>query len=135
MVTKALIQQRVQEYFVSGKYNCTMTVLSVLAEHFETPLSDQALASAQFLPGAGGVGGFCGLFAGGLMFLGVWADAHAMSRQSLNALRTGFVEGLRERLGSTQCSVLQARDCAELAREVLAFAIPYFQEGFAKFVL
>ncbi|MGC9358391.1 MAG: C-GCAxxG-C-C family (seleno)protein [Anaerolineae bacterium] len=125
----ALIRQRVDEYFASGKYNCTMTVLAVLSEIFEIPVGPQTMGAGQCLPSAGGTGGLCGLVSGMLMFLGVWGHEEGFHRQALQPGCLRLMEAIEGRFGSTLCTELRPADgCAPLAVAFLEFIVPIVEE-------
>ncbi len=125
-MTQKELRERVQVYFVSGKNNCAMTMLKILAEVFEMPLDPQVVHAAQAMPGAGGVDGLCGLVSGVLMFIGLWGGYCGLHRSLLKPISQGFVEGVRLRFGSIDCRDLR-NDCNALALSVLDFAIPYLR--------
>lgn len=131
MQTDNLVQQRVQEYFVSGENNCAMTMLKVLAEVFETPIDSQVVDAAQVMPGAGGVEGLCGLVSGVLMFIGAWGGHQSLHRSVLSPMSKRFSSGIQEHFGSLYCRDLR-NGCDELAVKVLNFAIPLLQEEMTK---
>ncbi len=122
------LTERVARYFVSGKYNCAMTVLEVSAEHFGISLSPQALGVAQFLPGAGGTGGLCGLISGTLMFLGVWAYEHDLHRSALTAEARALIVAIEGHFGSTLCTDLRPPEgCGTFALDYLNFTLPHLK--------
>lgn len=130
MDTQTLIRRRVATYFVSGDNNCAMTMLRVLAEIFDVPLAPSVVDAAQCMPGAGGVGGLCGLVSGVLMFIGVWAGHHGLHRRAVRSVSEGISEGVRQRFGSLHCDDLR-NDCGALAVRVLDFAVLYLEPRFA----
>lgn len=125
------IRQRVQEYFVDGDNNCAMTALKLLSEVFDTPVDPEVVHAANCMPGAGGVGGLCGLVSGVLMFIGVWGGRRGLHRRVLAPVSKGFTEAVQQRFGSDCCRDLKPADgngCAKLAEEMLEFAIGYLTE-------
>lgn len=126
--TETLVQQRVATYFVTGENNCAMTVLRVLGEVFEMPVTQPVIDAAQCMPGAGGVDHLCGLVAGALMFVGVWGGQQGLHRAVLRPVTSGFSQAVAERFGSLMCSDLRPADgCGPLAVAFLTFAIPYLE--------
>jgi C_GCAxxG_C_C family probable redox protein len=128
MNMEPFVQQRVASYFVTGDNNCAMTVLRVLAEVFETPVTQQVIDAAQCLPGAGGVDHLCGLVSGALMFVGVWGGQQGLHRQLLRPLTSNFSQAVREHFGSLMCSDLRRTEgCGPLAVAFLTFTISYLK--------
>jgi C_GCAxxG_C_C family probable redox protein len=127
----SLIQNRVDELFVTGKYNCTMTALSVFAELEGIPLSQQAIDAAQMMPGAGGVGDLCGFISGSLMFIGVWGGYNNVPRADLRQMSMRLSQSVQERFGSLHCRDLR-NDCAILAVQYLNFAAQILVEEIGK---
>lgn len=125
------IRDRVKHYFVEGDNNCAMTVLRVLGETFEMPISPEVLTAAGVMPGAGGVGGLCGLVTGALMFLGVWGGQHGYHRSQLKPTSQEFMQQVKQHLGSSLCCDLKPAegDCAPLAEQFLSFTIPFLQHA------
>jgi C_GCAxxG_C_C family probable redox protein len=124
-VKTAWIRQRVNEYFVYGDNNCTMTVLQILGEHFDTPINADVVGAAQCMPGAGGMGKLCGLVSGLLMFVGVWGKQQGIHRAQLAPITNQFMDVVQQRFGSTDCDDLRrAGGCAPLAVELLELSIP-----------
>lgn len=131
MSTRVLIHERVHEYFVEGDNNCSMTVLRILGEVFETPIPPEVIAAAGVMPGAGGVDGLCGLFSGVLMFLGVWGARQGLHRSSVKPISQDFMQRATRHFGSSACGDLRSHEegCAPLAEEFLGFAIPYLRDA------
>ena len=127
----AIIKSRVEGDFVTGRYNCSMTALTVLAEIFEIPIAEQTIDAAQAMPGAGGVGDLCGFVSGGLMFIGVWAGFHHFSRGDIRQMSQRYSQTILEKFGSLHCCDLR-NDCASLAVHLLESSIPIFMEEMKK---
>ncbi|OQB86386.1 MAG: putative redox-active protein (C_GCAxxG_C_C) [Planctomycetes bacterium ADurb.Bin126] len=125
------IQERVKRYFVEGDNNCAMTVLRVLSEIFGTPVPPEVLAAAGVMPGAGGVGGLCGLVSGVLMFLGVWGGQHGYHRSQIKPISQEFMQQVEQHFGSSLCCDLKPAegDCSALAERFLSFTIPYLHNA------
>ncbi|MBN1877007.1 MAG: C_GCAxxG_C_C family protein [Anaerolineae bacterium] len=136
MDTNVLIKQRVEEYFVSGENNCAMTMLKILAEVFDEPLSPQVVEAAQVMPGAGGVGHLCGLVSGILMFIGVWGGRRGYHRSLLKPMSVKFTEEVQRQCGSIMCCDLKDNPrysgCGDLAAQMLDFAIPLLRQEMAR---
>jgi C_GCAxxG_C_C family probable redox protein len=125
---ETFVQLRVAAYFVTGDNNCAMTVLRVLSEAFQTPVTQQVIDAAQCMPGAGGVDHLCGLISGVLMFVGVWGAQQGLHRQTLRPLTSNFSRAIQERFGSLMCSDLRlVEGCGPLAVAFLTFTIPYLE--------
>lgn len=131
MLIEDVIQTRVRQYFVEGDNNCAMTVMRVLGEVLETPITPEVIAAAGVMPGAGGVEGLCGLFSGALMFLGVWGGQRGYHRSQLKPISQRFMLEAEAHFGSTLCSQLRPEtgSCSALAEEFLCFAIPFLQQA------
>lgn len=127
----SLIQTRVNELFVTGKYNCSMTALSVFSELTGIPISQQTIDAAQMMPGAGGVGDLCGFISGSLMFIGVWGGYHNLPRADLRQMSLRMSQSIQERFGSLHCRELRD-DCSILAVELLNFIAPILLEEIEK---
>ncbi|MFN2283730.1 MAG: C-GCAxxG-C-C family (seleno)protein [Anaerolineae bacterium] len=125
---ETLVQQRVATYFVTGENNCAMTVLRVLSEAFQTPVTQQVIDAAQCMPGAGGVDHLCGLISGALMFVGVWGAEQGLHRQTLQPLTSDFSRAIQERFGSLMCSDLRSVEgCGPLAVAFLTFTLRFLE--------
>jgi len=125
----SLIKERIDALFVTGRYNCTMTVVAILSESFEFAVEPQVLSAAQAMPGAGGVGGLCGLVSGALMFIGVWGGAHGLHRSVLRPVSSGLTQAIQERFGSIDCRDLRLEEgCGSLAQQILELVDPYLHE-------
>ncbi len=119
------LRERVERYFVSGRYNCTMTVLAVLFEVYEMPPDPRLLGAGQCLPGVGGSGGLCGLVSGTLIFLGVWGYERGLHRSLLSPGCALVVESVRARFGSTSCALLRTEEgCGNLVLAYLEQILP-----------
>jgi hypothetical protein len=125
---ETFVQQRVATDFVTGDNNCAMTVLRVLSEAFQTPVTQQVIDAAQCMPGAGGVDHLCGLISGVLMFVGVWGAQQGLHRQTLRPLTSDFSRATKERFGSLMCSDLRpVEGCGPLAVAFLTFALRFLE--------
>lgn len=129
MVEETWMRQRVNEYFVYGDNNCSMTALQILGEHFDVQIGADVIGAAQCLPGGGGTGGLCGLIAGVLMFVGVWGKHQRLHRASLAPITGRFMDGVLQTFGSTDCALLRREEgCDTLAVELLTLAIPILEQ-------
>ena len=125
---ETFVQQRVTTYFITGDNNCAMTVLRVLSETFQTPVTQQVIDAAQCMPGAGGVDHLCGLVSGVLMFVGVWGAQQGLHRQTLRPLTSDFSQAIQEHFGSLMCNDLRSVEgCGPLAAAFLTFTIRFLE--------
>jgi hypothetical protein len=123
------LRERVERYFVSGQYNCTMTALAVLFEAYEMAPDPRLLGAGQCMPGVGGSGGLCGLVSGTLIFLGVWGYERGLHRSALAPGCAFVVESVRRRFGSTSCAALQTEEgCGDLVLAYLEEILPVVRQ-------
>jgi C_GCAxxG_C_C family probable redox protein len=67
------IRNLAEEYYRSGDFYCSESIVKTIKDEFQLPISDDVIAAASGFPvGMGGAGCTCGAVAGGIMALGLF---------------------------------------------------------------
>lgn len=101
------IEDRVSRYYWNDDINCARTVLKILAEHFQVPITDQLYHAAVGMHGAGGYRAQCGLVEGALMFLGIFGNQRGFTEEQTTAACKAFAEQFENNFSSLQCRFLR----------------------------
>lgn len=110
MVNRKILEQmrdHVQECYFGHDYNCAHTMLTALAQFFETELSPQLLLAAQGMHGAGKFGAQCGLVEGALMFLGIYYGGRGADQYEVERICNSFAHAFTKKYKSLVCRDLR----------------------------
>lgn len=110
MVDRKIMEQmrdHVQNSYFGHDYNCAVTMLTALAQFFETELSPQLLLAANGMHGAGRFGAQCGLVEGALMFLGVYYGGRGADQYEVERICNAFAHAFTEKYQSLDCRDLR----------------------------
>lgn len=110
LVDKKIMEQmrdHVQECYFGHDYNCAHTMLTALAQFFETDLSPQLLQAAQGMHGAGKYGAQCGLVEGALMFLGIYYSGRGADQYEVARICNAFALSFETKYKSLTCRDLR----------------------------
>lgn len=67
------IRNLAEEYYRSGDFYCSESIVKTIKDEFQLPISDDVIAAASGFPvGMGGAGCTCGAVTGGIMALGLF---------------------------------------------------------------
>ena len=134
LVDRKIMEQmrdHVQESYFGHDYNCAHTMLTALAQFFETDLSPQLINAAQGMHGAGKFGAQCGLVEGTLMFLGVYYMDRGYDRYEVEKICNHFAQSFTAKYKSLECRELRPGGfndddpphlCAGLTLDAILFA-------------
>ncbi|WP_457574774.1 C-GCAxxG-C-C family (seleno)protein [Desulfolithobacter sp.] len=101
------VTPRVARCYWDRDLNCTPTSLLILAEAFEVELTDQVLAAAIGMHGAGRYGAQCGLVEGGLLFTGILGRNLGLADSDIESICHRFAGTFEEKFSSLRCSRLR----------------------------
>jgi hypothetical protein len=108
-----LIKQRVRRYYWQDDLNCTTTTLKILAEIYRIEVTNQLLAAAVGMHGAGGYRAQCGLVEGGLLFIGVIGRANQLPDPVIVDFCYQYGAQFTERFSSLLCRELRPEGFGE----------------------
>ena len=126
------IKERVRTYYRTYDFNCAVTTLKILAEVFSIDLSNQVIAAATGMHGAGKYGAQCGLVEGTLMFIGIIGKEQGMTRETITDQCRMFARQFEQRFGSLSCSILRPQGFKEEAPPHLCEPLSFDTVEFSK---
>ncbi|MDR2947414.1 MAG: C-GCAxxG-C-C family protein [Candidatus Adiutrix sp.] len=98
-----LIGEKVRHAYWDLDINCARTALTCLGDIFQFPISQQTMAAAIGLHGAGGYRAQCGLVEGALMFIGMYLADKGRADAAIAETCYQFAEQFTGRFGSLRC--------------------------------
>ena len=128
------IAQRVHTYYWDHDWNCAVTTLRVLSEHFDLPLCEHVLDAALGLHGAGGYRAQCGLVEGALMFIGLIGKRENQPDEQIVQTCYDYAQAFEARFGSLLCRELRPEGfspdnphhlCEPLTGQAIVFDIQF----------
>ena len=104
------IRDLAEEYYRSGDYFCSESVIKTIKDEFQLPVSDDVIAAASGFPvGMGNSGCTCGAVVGGIMALGLVFGRTEPKDEKVNhtmALANELHDDFRDNHKSLCCRVL-----------------------------
>lgn len=138
MNNQTFIDEKINLYFCTLEHNCAETVLEMLAEKFDFPLSAQVIDSAVGLNGLGQYRAQCGLITAGVMFIGIVAQSQNRDKEYINDICRGLAQAFDKKFGSLDCRMLRPDGfkeenppnlCKPLATDALTAIIDYIENS------
>ncbi|MFP4364243.1 MAG: C-GCAxxG-C-C family protein [Spirochaetia bacterium] len=139
MDRKLFINEKVRHCYWDLNINCASTVLKTLAAVTGITISQQVIAAAKGMHGAGGAGEQCGLVEGMLMFLGVYGTEQGRTNKQIAAQCSEFAKEFTKRFSSVSCSVLRPEGftddnpphlCEGLTVRAIEFAVDFLKQEY-----
>ncbi len=110
LVDRKIMEQmrdHVQECYFGKDWNCAVTMITALAQFFETDLSPQLINAAKGMHGAGKFGAQCGLVEGALMFIGVYYSGRGEDQYEVERICNAFAHSFTAKYKSLTCRDLR----------------------------
>ena len=114
MTLEELVATRVENMYHDLDLSCAHTTLKILAEVFDTEVSQQVYDSSSGMLGGGGYyGAQCGLVQGGVMFIGILGSRHRLDKETLSQHCFDYSAQAEKELGSLLCREIRPEGFAD----------------------
>jgi hypothetical protein len=139
--TQSFVQKRVRSYYWDNDVNCATTNLLILSERFGVKLSEQVIASALGMHGAGEYGAQCGLVEETLIFLGIIGRFKSIPDNDIIHSCKEFAGNFENQFSSLLYSILrpegffeknQSHLCERLTCNAICFNIEFINNFISK---
>lgn len=107
MMRNRVVEEMIHKYYWEDEVNCATATIKILSEIFSIKISDDVIAAATGMHGAGGYGAQCGLVEGALMMTGIIGKSMDLSEEKIIRNCFDYAKAFESEFGSLLCKKLR----------------------------